>query len=229
MVIRKFSLTLTVFVFITLGIVNSKQAKAASVNNKFGLANPIQTITFDEKLFPKQTPITTQYANLGVTFSRGLFYSPDSAAGRFIDIYPQGFPNITLASNYLGNFFPCCNDFSIRFTQNQTEAAFAMATNEGSPILTALLNGVVVETFSVTNTVGPELNSNNYYGFSGILFNEIKINPNDINNFAIIDNLQTGVSVPEPSFILSSLTSSVLVASLLLKRKQKQKAKVESN
>lgn len=41
-------------------------AHAAFIQNTFGLSGPHSTITFDEHIFPFLTPVTTEYADLGV-------------------------------------------------------------------------------------------------------------------------------------------------------------------
>src|SRR2546430_443905 len=60
-------------------------ATATPINaSAIGLASPVSIITFDEHVLAANTPLTNQYADLDVTFSPNLFYSPQTG----------GFPNI---------------------------------------------------------------------------------------------------------------------------------------
>jgi hypothetical protein len=94
------------------------------------------------------------------------------------------------------------SNFSIQFLQQQTAAAFAMLTNPGTSTFTALLNGVAVESFSDTTNFNV---TTNFYGFTNILFNEIKITAGGFNSVALIDNLQFNpaatTSVPTPALL----------------------------
>lgn len=157
-------------------------ASATPIINNFGLASPSNTLTFDELVFPQGTVITTQYSAFGVTFSpSGMRYDTQG---------PAAFPGIT--GHYIGNFAPVINPFSIIFASPLTEAAFGMATNPATTMITALLGGSVVESFSVSTTFNNA--SQSFYGFTGITFDEIRILVSS--NLALIDNIQT---VPEPS------------------------------
>jgi hypothetical protein len=163
-------------------------ARADFIRNMFGLNNPVQTITFEEHIFPNGTLITNEYADLGVRFQPALIY---------IEVPPDTFPHIE--GHAINNFFDPLgvSPFSILFSQSQTEAAFAMVTNPGVSTFTALLNGVVVETASAPTDTG---SLNNFYGFTNIVFDEIRVAPGGFNRAMILDNLQTGpASVPEPA------------------------------
>jgi hypothetical protein len=161
-------------------LISPLAANATPIFNNFGLAAPDTTITFDEILLTPNQSVTNEYAGLGVTFTPNLYYSPQT-----------DFPNIT--GNTLGNFGDGNTVFtySINFLQLQDEAAFAMVSNGSTWLFEALLNGIVVESFSeIVNTITP-----NFYGFNGILFDEIRVSDSD---FMLIDNLQFSQAVPEP-------------------------------
>ena len=81
--------------------------------------------------------------------------------------------------------------FSINFSEDQSAAAFAMATNPGTSTFTALLDGAVLESFSTATTLD---DSNNFYGFSGIMFDEISVAPGGFANQMSLDNIQTQAS-----------------------------------
>lgn len=137
------------------------------------------------------TALTNQYSSLGVTFS-GLFqYNGDTR------------PNIdTFAA---ANFSPITNPFLISFAQSQSQAAFSLVTNTGTSTFDALLNNSVVDTFSTATT---STSSNNFYGFTGVTFDAIRVTAAP-SGAAIIDNIQLGTataqSVPEPFSIIGTL------------------------
>ena len=166
-------------------------SEAAVFNNSTGLTNPGTTLTFNEVPLSNGTPVTNQYAGFGVNFT-GLFYNPENFSA----------PNIS--SPTLGNFdfISLPNPlFSIKFLQQQTAAAFAMITNPGSSTFTALLNGSAVESFSASTDYA---SSNNFYGFTNILFDEVQVSAGGSNNAALIDNLQfnsSATAVPTPALL----------------------------
>jgi hypothetical protein len=167
--------------------VASLTASAASIINNTGIASPAQTITFSEFVFATDTPITNQFAGLGVTFSPSMYYNTQ----------PNFFPTDFLANFSFGGD-PTHNPVSILFAQDQTAAAFAMQTNPGTSTFEAFLNGVFLESFSAATTLSflPDLtNASNYYGFTGIVFDEIRVTSGT--TFFQIDNLQLSSSVPE--------------------------------
>ena len=174
------------------------QAQATSLVNNFGLASPTSTITFDEIVFAPNTVVDTQYAGLGVAFTTGLQYDSQG---------PAALPGIT--GHYLGNndgenLGSIVNPFSIFFGPAVTAAAFGMATNPTTTLFEALLGGSLVESFSVATNLNNAAQS--FYGFTGIIFDEIQITLMDLNTnppstVALIDNIQSN-PVPEPSTML---------------------------
>lgn len=179
-----------------------RPAWAALFTSDTGLASPTTTITFNEVAVAQNAAVTNQFAALGATFT-GLFMDPCVAnSGNY-------FPN--MSGRALGNFSGCSSPagehpFSIVFEDDVSEAAFVMIGNGGFPSLTALLNGSVVETglgAGVTYST-----SYNWYGFTGIVFDEIQVNPAVFQNYSTIriDNLQFvtapaggGSNLPEPA------------------------------
>ncbi len=129
-------------------------AKAAPIIGGSGLSAPATTITFSEVAVANGAVVTSQFSAFGVTFgslsaTEGLYYS--SGAG-------------------LLNYFPdTYNPFSIQFNGPVSDAAFLMITNGSTDVFTALLNGSVVNQFS-SATGGWK-----YFGFAGIVFDEIQV------------------------------------------------------
>jgi len=195
---------------LALGAVGSGlPASAAPVINNTGISAPAETITFSEFTFATGTPITNQFASLGVTFSSSLYY----------DVQPEFFPTDFLANFDLNG--DMSNPDSIMFASDQTAAAFAMQTNSGTSTFTALLNGTPVESFnaSTDDSFLPDLsNASNFYGFSGILFNQIEITSGT--TFFQIDNLQLSNTVHEPATF--ALLGSGLLGLGLFRRKRAQ-------
>ena len=161
-------------------------ASAAAISGSLtGLASPAVTITFDEHVLNTNDLVTNQYADVGLTFSPYLKYSPQT-----------GFPNIS--GHDVGNFSPGPDplQFSLNFLTNQTQVAFAMVSNNSPWSFEALLGNSVVESFNAS--VG--VTANDFYGFTGITFDQIRITTQG--DFMLIDNIQLGAGttdIPEPA------------------------------
>jgi hypothetical protein len=168
-------------------------AEAAINVNGTGLSNPAQTITFDEHVFPNLTSLTTEYSDLGVTFSPNLYYHTTS--------YPPGeFPNIHFP--YLANFANSetpVDPFVLRFLQPQTDVAFAISNNWGLIDFTTFLRGAVVETRAFWGT---PTNTIDFYVFSGKQIDEIEMHVDAYFTWMCLDNIQTGHAIPEPSTLI---------------------------
>jgi len=169
-------------------VLNAPAALAAPITNSFGLTAPASTLTFDEIVFAQGTTITNQYAAYGSEFSPPVGMRYDTQG-------PASFPGIS--GHYIGNFSPAINPFSIHFVSAVTGAAFGMATNPGTTTFTALLGGSIMESFSAPTTYNNS--GSGFYGFTGITFDEIRINVSS--SLALIDNIQTGSAVPEPAIL----------------------------
>lgn len=150
-----------------------------------GLASPDQLIAFDEVGgLTGGDVVTNQFAGLGVTFSPNLFF------------ITQFSPRDNFTTPALANFGSAPIDpFSILFENDVTDASFAFSSNQGTAVFTALLNGVIQETFASSDASFPPL----YYGFTGIVFDEIRVDVNG-NSFALIDNLAYNIAeIPLPA------------------------------
>ena len=194
------------FAFVTLTV--GAGAEAAPIINNFGLLSPDATVTFSEHALADNTLVTNQFADVGVTLSPGAYVNPQA-----------GF----LSPDYLGNFTfnndPTYDPFSILFTNDVTGAAVEVVTNPGTTTFTALLNGSVVESFAAatSSTAGA------YYGFTGVVFDELRIDPN--NTFALIDNVEfdtTATPVPEPASLLLLGSGIAGIAAKVRKRRKQQ-------
>ena len=157
------------------------------IGDASGLTSPSTILSFDEVVLATDSTVTNEYGAFGVTFS-GLFYDSSCCIEGWT---PDG------ASPYLGNVttnISAFTDWSILFSLDQTEVAFTMASNRATHVLSAYLNNSLVETFNVDGSTW------GYYGFTGIVFDEIRM---DANAAMLIDNLQfsTSTSVPEPASI----------------------------
>jgi hypothetical protein len=87
-----------------------------------------------------------------------------------------------------------------------------MVTNPGTSTFTALLANVPVESFSAATTF---TSLDDFYGFQGITFDQIRVDVGGFNQAMLLDNLQIGTSaVPEP-------TTLVLLLGLVMMRRRK--------
>jgi hypothetical protein len=173
--------------FITL-LSNIPNAHAIFISNASGLSNPHSTITFDEHILPNLTVVTTEYSDLGVTFS---------PYGLYFDVANNGISGISnfVPNGYGGNRFP----IGINFTTPQTEVAFAFISASGTTTFHAFLGGNLVESNNIAT------GSQSFYGFSGITFDAISIATSDSSCvFAIcpeiVDSIQISTAVTPVPF-----------------------------
>jgi hypothetical protein len=152
-----------------------------------GLASPAYTITFEEYPIVQNTPITTQYASLGASFSSGIYYDPQ----------PGFFPDHSLGNFAFVDDVVQTTPVFISFTSPQTDAALQLITNPGTTTFTAMLGANTVDSFSASTSLAIL-----YYGFTGELFDSIRIDVGGDDNATLFDNLELGgAAVPEPGTV----------------------------
>ena len=134
-------------------------ANAGVIVNGSDLINPDVFLDFTEISLANSTVLTNQYSAFGIEFS-GFIYIPCPSCYEF----PLR-PDIGNFSNDDGANWTAL--LSMLFPNNATDISFQFAFNEAVSI-TALLNGSIVETIASTPT------HNAVYGFTNILFDEIK-------------------------------------------------------
>jgi hypothetical protein len=166
--------------------------RADTINSSpTGLTSPASTITFSEIVLPTATPLSNQYAGLGVTFSPGFTYDPQ-----------PGIFSTASIGNFVLNQPPAVDPVSIFFNSAVDAAAFQFITNPGdSSTFTALLSGSIVSSFS-----SPTDLSQLWFGFSNVTFDQIDINvTQNANGAFLLNNLESNPSaapVPEPASLL---------------------------
>lgn len=174
-------------------------ANAGLIENGAELSNPDVFLDFSEVLLPASTTLTDQYSAFGILFS-GFTYLP---CLNCVEIPLR--PDIgNFSDNNTGSWITV---LSMLFPNNITDITFQFAFNAGASI-TALLNGNVVETINFTNT------NFTVYGFTGILFDEVRFGATQA---FLVDNVSfndSAVDVPAPaSLALFGLGILGLVAS----------------
>ncbi len=152
-----------------------------------GLASPTVSIDFEEGAIPASTVVTTQFA--GVTFGDGSndFIMDTGGAG-------------TGTQHIVGRFLQSANTVvapgAIKFDKQVSAAGFNLRTNPDTTTFTAFLNGVFVESFNAATNL---TTSSNFYGFTGIIFDEIQFDMAIVGQQGFnLDNLEF-VTVPAPS------------------------------
>jgi hypothetical protein len=198
---------LKIMLGISLAFLSSVAGATPILASGSGLASPGVLLTFDEVVLATNSSVTTEYSAFGVTFD-GLFYDSSCCIASWT---PDG------AEPYLGNVTTSTETFTswtVLFAAQQSEVAFTMASNTATHMLSAYLNGSLVESFNINGS------SWGYYGFTGIVFDELRM---DANSAMLIDNFQfsnppTSVSVSE------SGTMALLalgIAGLAVRRRKK--------
>ena len=160
-------------------IVGSSVAHAEIIDlGAAGLDDPASVITFSEIEIGDTEQVTDQFAGLGVTFVPNLNYRTGDNAD---------WQNITGPNLRTGE--PEVNPFTIKFVDPQTAATFNAIAQPPTPTtITAKLNGEVVESFETEVTI---TNGANFFGFTGIEFDEIEVEYTAETRMRI-DNLQLG-------------------------------------
>jgi hypothetical protein len=182
---------------------------AVILDSAVGLPNPAETITFDEVVLADGSPLTNQFAGLGLTFS-GLAYS--TTPFTLGDLAPP-------VARQVG-----AGPVSIFFNTPQTDVALALVTNPSNTMMTALLNGVVVDSFVEPTNAN---DANIYYGFTGLsAFNELRIQLLSPDPTVLIDNIQFGTAAPQdPTPVPEPATLSLIglgLASIYARRRGRE-------
>ncbi|MFN0126991.1 MAG: PEP-CTERM sorting domain-containing protein [Verrucomicrobiales bacterium] len=153
-----------------------------------GLAAPVRTVTFSEVGLADTAPVSNEFAALGVIFSPNLYYRTNDN---------PAWPNISGPNIRSGD--PIVNTFSLGFNEPVTAAAFAaIASPPTTTTFTARLNGATVESFDTL--VSLDNPPNTFFGFEGIVFDEIQVAYSAETRIRL-DNLQFGPVVPEPATV----------------------------
>lgn len=169
-----------------------------------GLPSPDHTINFNEVAVTTGAAVTTQFQPFGATFSNWTYNNPNGGS----------IPGPIIA--HFG--FGAGSTGFIFFNDPVSDAAFRFQTNFGTSTFAAYLDGVLVESFS-TPTTFPS--STDWFGFTGIVFDEIRIQPGS-NGDAVLGQLQfNDAVVPEPVSIL--VFGGLLVGGGLVARKRLMK------
>jgi len=176
-------------------------SQAAFIDNTSGLTGTFTTQTFNTNA-GSGTAAANQFA--GMTFG----------AGNYVDnAYNGAYPN--MQGSVIDNFGSGVevNPTVIDFSSIMSSVAFAFVSNPGTSIFSAYLGSTLVESDTVATGYG-----GNFYGFTGIDFNSIRINAGGSNHAYILDNLESN-NVPEPgSFALLALGIFGLMAARRNKR-----------
>lgn len=124
-----------------------------------GIPNPGQVIDFGAGLFPNFTPVSTEFAGITITHARYFTTgTSNNLVGGFLTNDPIGPPDT----------------LSITFAQPITDLSFVyhQIGTSGPSTIRAMLFGTTVSSFSGTWN---QTQTNNYFGFTGIVFDELQI------------------------------------------------------
>lgn len=147
------------------------------VDSKIGLTSPDVVIDFGTKVLERFTPVSDQFP--GVTFNDALY----ACCAEHAPAVDQGYL-LGLSDTGIG---------PIVFDDKLSAVAFSWRTNvTGSTTFEAWLDDVMVESFTAATDWGSS--SGRYYGFSGIVFDEIRVTILTEDKAFSLDNIQWNVA-----------------------------------
>ena len=176
-------------------------AQATTLHNGSGLSRAHRTLDFEGVVLVPNQPVTTQFASAGVSFLNA-FGNPDV----------RPYPN--LSGNRLGNFRAGIGGtglFTVNFALDLREVAFAIIAAPGTATFQAFLDGNLVDSFTGTTSY---TDTNNFYGFQGVLMDRLTIRVQSFDRSFLLDNLQM-LPVPEPQaglLLVVGLAALVMLA-----------------
>ena len=199
--IRQFKILLVGCV-VAMCLTTSHASAIAVIDQNTGLIDPDAVVDFGFELFPTNTVITDQFAAQGVTFGSNY---------RYLSTNP-GFGGAAVILGHLGSANAALQPGPIFFASDVTDAIFSWRTNTGTTTFEAYLNGNLVETFMAASDGA--FNPRKFHGFSGIVFDEIRLEVDAGNAAFSLDTLQYNVSeIPLPPALplfLAALSALVL-------------------
>lgn len=157
-------------------------AHATMLHNTSGLSGAFITESFDTNA-GDETAAASQFA--GLTFGGGNYVTT---------FYSGVFPN--MSGSVIANFGACCTSpTQLTFSSQLAEVAFAFVSNPQSYTFAAYLGATLVDSFTIATNY-----SGDFYGFTGVTFDNIVFTgDNTDNNAYILDQLQSKAAVPEPA------------------------------
>jgi hypothetical protein len=182
-------------------------AQAGFLHNAIGLANPQQVVDFESVPLGPNQAVTSQFAAFGLMFE-SAYANADLVS-----------PFANISGNRIGNFqagVPALNSFAIHFAAPLMAAAWAHVTSNGTTsYFEAYLQGQLVDSANALTAMSDPVN---FYGFTGIVFDELRMRASGpVDAAFIMDNLQTvaATTLPEPgsaSLLLACLAALLMSA-----------------
>lgn len=162
------------------------------IGSPSGLSSPQNVITFDELGNLQNQAITNQFQAYGATFQNSWWDNANlGQAGS------TGFSGGDLVSGPVAGQVGG-GGITINFSNAVTDAAVATVDGGGLFDISSFLGNVLVETFQVAISLNP---GSGFMGFTGSLFDELRILPSNQTSSLSIDTLQFNSSVPAPATV----------------------------
>lgn len=213
-----------------VAVVSALLALSSTADATSLISNPgvwEQTVTFDGVPLSNNQPVTNEFSSKGVTFGPGLQWfhlsSGENWAGATGSILFEGFGD---------EYFPT---LSISFAALVSSAGFNFragdATRNPVMLFTALRDGIEVDSFSANVTTSQVALPEQFFGFTGVVFNQITIDmvnpvPGPPCCGANIDNVSFNVAspVPEPETAAMMIIGFAMVAFAKMRKSDNAKA-----